>query len=98
MKRPFIDSHVHFWDPQHLGYEWLAEVPRIHSPFLLGDLVRHAGDLSLEEVVFVQADCIPEDAMLEVEWVTALAREEPWIRGIVAFAPLEEGVAVRGWL
>jgi L-fuconolactonase len=89
-----IDSHVHFWDPALLRYEWLADNPRIHRRFLPADLSEASAGLPLEKIVFVQADCVPEDGMREVEWVTKLAAAEPRIRGIVAFAPLDLGRAV----
>jgi L-fuconolactonase len=41
--------------------------------------------------IFVQADCLPEQAVAEVRRVEAL--EWPGLVGIVAFAPLEHGTA-----
>lgn len=98
MNRAIVDSHIHFWDPNHLQYNWLADVPVINKPFLPQDLAVQAGPVNLEKIVFVQADCLPEHGVPEVEWVTALAEAEPRIRGIVAFAPLEQGQAVRSHL
>jgi L-fuconolactonase len=95
MKQTIIDSHVHFWDPHQLHYDWLAEVPAINRPFLPPDLTTQAGQVQLEGLVFVQADCRPEQGLAEVEWVTELAKTEPRIQAIVAFAPLEQGETVR---
>jgi L-fuconolactonase len=89
MTQPIIDSHVHFWDPNHLNYDWLADLPAINKPFLPADLVAQAGDLNVEQVVFVQAGGDPAEWLQEVEWVTQLAQAEPRIAGIVALAPLE---------
>lgn len=88
-----IDSHVHFWDPKLLRYAWLADNPRINRRFSPGDLEEASAGFPLEKIVFVQADCVPEDGLREVEWVTDLALEEPRIQGIVAYAPLENGQA-----
>jgi L-fuconolactonase len=103
-----IDSHIHFWDPGLLRYEWLAENPKINRRFLPADLSEASAELPLEKIVFVQADCLPGEGMREVEWVTKLAgegprsegprsegprSEGPKIQGIVAFAPLELGRA-----
>jgi L-fuconolactonase len=90
-----IDSHVHFWDPARLRYDWLAGAPSIQRAFLPPQLPRSGPGWRLEGLVFVQADCAAEQGQAEVEWVAALAAEDPAIRGIVAFAPLELGEAAR---
>lgn len=92
--RKYIDTHVHFWDLDHLRYPWLATVPRINRTFLPTDLADAATDLDLAGIVFVQAAAQAEQALDEVAWVTDLARQEPRIVGIVADAPLERGDAV----
>jgi len=93
-----IDSHIHFWNPHQLDYAWLSEVPLINKSCLPVDLAAQATQLNLEKIVFVQADCLPEQGLAEAEWVSALAQTEPRIQGIVAFAPLEQGTAVREYL
>ena len=95
MKQTIVDSHIHFWDPANLQYDWLAEVPAINRAFLPANLLTQAAAVNLEKIVFVQCDCIPEQSIHEVEWVSSLARAEHRIQGIVAFAPLEQGEAVR---
>jgi L-fuconolactonase len=90
MIRRIVDSHIHFWQPQLLRYEWLAELPRINRPYLPADLARAATAVPLEKIVFVQADCVPADGLREVAWVSELATAEPRIQAIVAFAPLEQ--------
>jgi len=98
MKQPIVDSHIHFWDPNRLQYDWLSEVPAINKAFLPVDLAEQASEVNLEKIVFVQCDCVPEESINEVEWVSSLAKEEPRIQAIVAFAPLEQGEAVRSHL
>jgi len=95
MTLTIVDSHIHFWDPANLHYNWLADVPAINKAFLPADLLAQAAAINLEKIVFVQADCRAEQSLLEVAWVSALARAEPKIGGIVAFAPLEQGEAAR---
>lgn len=95
MNQAIIDSHVHFWDPTYLRYEWLSDLPTIHRPFLPADLLKQASDLSLAGIVFVQADCVPGDGLREVGWVAELAQGEPRLQAVVAFAPLEQGHEVR---
>ena len=95
MRQPIIDSHIHFWDPNLLSYPWLARQPAINRPFLPADLLEQAQEVDLQGIVFVQAGANDADGFAEAKWVTALAAAEPRIMGIVAFAPLEQGEAVR---
>ena len=96
--RKIIDSHVHFWNPSYLRYEWLDNLPEINKTFLPSDLRKSSMGWDMEKLVFVQADCMPEDGLREVAWVTGLAQVEPRIQGIVAFAPLEQGEGISGYL
>jgi L-fuconolactonase len=87
-----VDAHVHFWDPALLRYPWLEQEPALRRQFLPADF----GPLQtggLDAVVFVQADCVPEQSHQEVEWVEALARAEPRIIGIVAYVDMLAGAA-----
>lgn len=95
---PIVDSHIHFWDPEQLNYSWLQEVPTLNRAFLPPQLAQAATAVNLQKIVFVQADCTPEDALAEVAWVSDLAQTEPRIQGIVAFAPLEDGVDCASYL
>ncbi len=95
---PIVDSHVHFWDPAHLTYPWLQEVPTLNHAFSPVQLSQAATAVNLQKIVFVQAACVPEDALSEVAWVSELAQTEPRIQAIVAFAPLEKGVASADYL
>ena len=89
-----IDSHVHFWNLSLLRYPWLESETTLNRTFLPSDFPAVSDDLEGSGVVFVQADCLPEQGIAEVNWVTKLAADFP-IRGIVAFAPLEQGDDVR---
>lgn len=95
---PIVDSHIHFWDPGRLKYAWLQEVPTLNRAFLPTQLAQAATAVNLQKIVFVQADCAPEDALAEVAWVSQLAQTELRIQGIVAFAPLENGAASAPYL
>lgn len=84
---PVIDAHVHFWDPAVLRYPWLAAEPALAEPFLPRDFPPlSSGDV--DALVFVEANCSPEQAAEEVSWVHRLADVEPRIIGIVAFVDL----------
>ena len=79
-----IDSHLHFWNPEHLTYDWLQYVPAISGR--MGPEEFAATGVPLEGAIFVQADCA--QALAEVDWINRLNFP---ILGIVAYAPLELG-------
>lgn len=84
-----LDSHLHLWDPEALGYTWLE-----------GPLARRFGDVELEHAriasasderaVFVQAETVEDDFLGEVRWVAEQA-ERLGVVGIVAGARLDRG-------
>lgn len=84
-----IDAHVHLWDSALLDYDWLSPAQRRR----FGPLELQRADPSGAERVFVQAECRPEQAMAEIDWVEGLA-DEAAIVGIVAYAPLGAAPAV----
>ena len=92
---PIVDTHVHLWDPGHLSYPWLADLPAINKPHLPADFDAACGDVAVEQMVFLQCECDPAQFQRETQWVSQLAEREPRIRGIVSQAPLEHGPAAR---
>ncbi|MBV6646012.1 MAG: amidohydrolase family protein [Cyclobacteriaceae bacterium] len=95
---PIIDAHVHFWDPFKFHYPWLKDVPDLNRSFLPEDFSEASKSLQVEKMVFVQCDCDNSQYFQEVNWVTSLARQDPRISGMVAWAPLENGKQVRSEL
>ena len=94
--RSIVDSHVHFWDPGVLHYPWLTGVPSIHRAFLPPDYAAATEQIPIERIVFVEANCRPDEARQEVELVERLAQAEPRVAGIVAFVDLAQGIGTRG--
>lgn len=90
-----IDSHVHFWDPDRLRYDWLETEPKLYRAYLSDHVPPRVGEREISGIVFVQADCAAEQTLAEADFVTGLAAHDSRIRGIVAFAPLERGAAAR---
>ena len=86
---PMTDSHLHVWDPAILNYPWLDSVPSINKRFVLEDYRKAVGRFPVDRMVFVQCDVEASQSGREVDWVSELARVDPRIQGIVAFAPLE---------
>ena len=84
-----LDSHLHLWDPGHLHYAWLeGPLAARHDVAELTAALQDAPAVSERAFVFVQADCAPEQAVDEVDWVVERAGVAD-IRGVVAFAPVE---------
>ena len=90
-KFPIIDTHVHLWNPKQLRYPWLDKVPALNRPYLLKDYISASGELAIKSMVFMECDVHMDDGLKEAEWITELAKTEPKIKGIVAYAPLERG-------
>jgi len=89
---PFVDAHVHFWDRAAFRYDWL-EGTELPFRFLPEDL-----DGAPESLVFVQADCAPEQGLAEAEWAGELVRAQSDAGAVVAFAPVEDRAALPGWI
>jgi L-fuconolactonase len=86
-----IHAHIHFWDPFRFDYSWLeGPLDRAFLPVGLDIAASSVGG-----AVFVQADCSPAQAFPEAEWGSSLGAP---VGGVVAFAPLEQGDAVRSSL
>ena len=92
---PLIDTHLHLWDPGHLRYPWLDDLPMLNKPHLLADYNRAVGSVQVEKMVFLQCEADFAQFMDEAAWVTSLAQVDPRIKGMVPWAPLEKGDAAR---
>lgn len=89
-----IDSHVHFWDPDRLTYPWLDAVPALRRRFDVHDYNR-ATRPGVDQIVFVECNCAPEQNLAEVAYITELSKSDPRISAIVAFVDLTEPNAAR---
>jgi len=90
---PIVDTHLHIWDLQRLRYPWLASVPMLNRNHLITDYRQACGSVPVAKMVFLQCECDPAQFQEEADWVTEVARTDPRIRGIVPWAPLEQGDA-----
>lgn len=82
-RRLVLDSHVHFWNPSIMHYPWLKAAPALRRAFLPRDLDSLSAR-TVDGVVFVEANAVSAECLREVEFVEALARDEPRLLGIVA--------------
>ncbi len=92
---PVIDAHLHLWDISRLAYPWLDEVSAIKKTFLTDDYRQQTASFTIEKMVFVQCECLPEQCLNEVQFIMEQIATDPRIKGIVAYAPMEQGMAVK---
>ncbi|XP_045595078.2 L-fucono-1,5-lactonase [Procambarus clarkii] len=76
-----LDAHCHLWELGRFKYPWPTPDMTIHQDHLPQDLQQAMKDTPVTDVIFVQ--CL-NDSPEEAEWVMSLARQFPFIRGIVA--------------
>ena len=84
-----VDSHIHFWNPPQLDYNWLADLPALNRPILPDHAPSEGSGWVSEALVFVQAGSLSSEGLAEAAWVNELAQQDSRIQGIVAFAELE---------
>ncbi len=95
---PIVDSHVHLWDPERFRMSWLDGNDLLNQRYGLDEYRQHTAGLPIAGMVYLQTEVEPPYALLEAQWVAALAKEEPRLQGIVAWAPLEDGDRARSFL
>ena len=95
---PIVDSHVHLWDPTRFRMPWLDGNPILEKPYGLADFRDHSDGVAVDAIVYLQVDVSTPYALLEAQWVASLPPEDPRIRGIVPWAPLEYGERARAFL
>lgn len=93
-----VDAHVHLWDTERLAYPWLRALPSLQRRFDVGDYAKATEGWRVDQLVFVQGECQPDQALDEVVFAEEQARVDARIGAIVAYAPLERGTALAPWL
>ena len=95
---PIVDTHLHVWDTGILRYPWLDDIPLLNKPYLPDGYAQACGEVCVEKMVFMQAECDFSQYRREVDWVTSLADADTRLQGIISWAPLEKGEAARSEL
>jgi predicted TIM-barrel fold metal-dependent hydrolase len=95
---PIVDAHVHFWETPQFPRPWLGSLPALNRPFGLADYQEQTSRLPIIGLVYVETDVAPPYALLEARWAVSLAETDSRLQGIVAAAPLEDGLQVRPYL
>ncbi len=82
-----IDAHQHYWQlSQPFEYGWLdnPDLARIRRDYLPGDLKPLIDEVGVERTIFVQT----QHNVAENRWVLDMARQHPWIAGVVGWVDL----------
>lgn len=81
-----IDAHQHFWRYSEADYGWIVDngLDALKRDFLPSDLEPQMRAAGFDGTVAVQA----RQDTAETEWLLDLAREHPWIRGVVGWVDL----------
>jgi len=96
---PIIDTHVHLWNPTRFRMPWLDDLEILNKTYEPPEYRVHTQGVEVEAIVYMEVDLKPVYGLLEARWVAEEARAaDPRIQGIVAFAPVEDGVCVRSYL
>ncbi|MXX90660.1 MAG: amidohydrolase family protein [Boseongicola sp. SB0677_bin_26] len=82
-----IDAHQHFWSLARGDYGWLtSEMEPIYRDFLPDDLGPLLTEAGIDGTILVQA----APTVAETEFMIGLAREQPFIRGVVGWVDFED--------
>jgi L-fuconolactonase len=95
---PIVDSHVHLWDPMRFRMPWIDDNAQLRRRFELAEFSEHAEGMPVEAMVYVQVDVTPAYGLLEAAWAAEQAERDPRVAGIVAWAPLEDGLVASSYL
>ncbi len=95
---PIVDAHVHLWNPERYRIPWLDGNETLGRRLELAAYREQTRGVAIDAFVYVEADLAKEYSFLEARQAEVYAGEDPRLRGIVAFAPVEFGERVRPYL
>ena len=93
-----VDTHLHLWNPAHFRISWLDHNALLNKTYGLAEYRQHCAGVNVEAMVYIQTEVETPYAILEARWAAACAGEDPRLKGIVPWAPLEYGERVRAFL
>eukprot|EP01111_Echinosteliopsis_oligospora_P010931 TRINITY_DN3490_c0_g1_i2.p1 TRINITY_DN3490_c0_g1~~TRINITY_DN3490_c0_g1_i2.p1 ORF type:complete len:182 (-),score=33.23 TRINITY_DN3490_c0_g1_i2:803-1348(-) len=89
-----VDGHLHMWDDD-INRPWLSDIPSLNTAHLPPHLSSEESSSQdeVEAMVYVETDVRAEDSLLEAKWVVhKISDLEPRIKGVIAHAPVEQGL------
>src|ERR1700761_1885495 len=82
-----IDTHIHVWNLEQVGYPWLkGNTSILNRTYELAELEAERQAAGITAGVLVQAANSPE----ETGWMIKTAEKHRWITGVVGWVPLQE--------
>lgn len=82
-----IDAHHHYWKYDPVAYDWIDDSMKvIRTDFLPLHLSKSIAEAGVDGVITVQARQMIE----ETDWLIELARQTPFMKGVVGWLPLLE--------
>jgi L-fuconolactonase len=94
---PIVDAHVHLWDPGRFRMPWLDGSP-LDKAFGLKEYGDATAGVTVDAFVYLEVDVSRAYALLEAMAIVELSETDSRIKGIVPWAPLEDGDCVRTYL
>lgn len=103
LPKSIIDSHVHFWHPDRVNVPWVKNGPfdKRKDAVEYSDQVKLAG---VKKAVYIETNVDQYHGIVEADWIYQYSQEIQTndifggIGGIVAFAPVQQGDHVQGYL
>ncbi len=90
LRPPRIDAHHHLWDIESGAYDWpTPDDGSIYRTFTAADLAPLLGDGTIDGTILVQT----VNTLADTDSMLAVAAAEPWVRGVVGWAPLDDPTA-----
>ncbi len=93
-----VDAHVHLWELNQFPRPWLGSLPALNRPCGPANYQEQTTGLPIAGLVYVETAVAPAYGLLEAQWAISLAETEPRLLGVVAAAPLDDGLQVRQYL
>jgi L-fuconolactonase len=97
-ERAIVDAHVHLWDVGQFPRPWLSELPELNRTLDLAAYQDQVAEVPITGMVYVETDVAPQYALLEARWAVSLAGADARLVGVVAAAPLHDGLRDRTYL
>ena len=73
---PIVDTHVHLWDPTHFHMPWLDEIAILKRPYGMQHYQEQTMRLSIEAMICVEVNVLPEETLLEVRLLSQQAHAD----------------------
>ncbi|KAG1460947.1 hypothetical protein G6F56_005831 [Rhizopus delemar] len=94
-----IDAHIHFWHPDRVYIPWVADSKYKDAT----EYAKKVEENGVYRAIYVETNVDPHHGLVEADWISQYAEKisSPsfgGIAGIVAYAPVQQGQHVDGYL